>query len=133
MISCSLFLFCCCHLLLPEFSSFLHFRTVSCLFLSFIFFYSCFTMLFSCSSYSATKFNAAASLCAPSTPYLASSPRSVTPDVWTHSAQSPRSVSTMHIGTFSVQHVCIQSLSFWPAEFSCGRLGASLWYRDTDS
>lgn len=30
--------------------------------------------------------------------------------------------------------MCVFSLySFWPAEFSCGRLEASLWYSDTDS
>jgi hypothetical protein len=89
-------------------------------------------MLFFCSLYSATNVNAAASLCVPSTPYLASS-RSVLPNVSTHSAQSLRSGSAMQIGTLSVQYVCVQSPSFWPAEFSCVRLGASLWYSDIDS
>jgi hypothetical protein len=44
-ISCSLFLFCCCHLFLPEFTTFLYFLTVFCLFLSFIFFSICFPLV----------------------------------------------------------------------------------------
>jgi hypothetical protein len=115
-ISCSLFLFCCCYLRLREFTSFLYFHTVFCLFLSFIFFSACFPMLFFCTLYSATNVNAAASLCASSTLYLASSPRSLMPNVSTHSTQSLRSLIAMKIRTFSVQYVCVQSLSFWPAE-----------------
>ena len=68
---------------------------------------TCFPMLFSCSLYSATKVNSAASLYAPSTPYLAYSPRSLMLNVSTHSAQSLRSVGAVQIETFSVQCVCV--------------------------
>jgi hypothetical protein len=81
-------------------------------------------MLFFCSVYSVTNVDAADSLCAPSTPYLASSPRSLMPNVSTHSAQSLRSGSAMQIGTLSVHFVCIQSLSFWPAEFLMRKAGS---------
>jgi len=59
--------------------------SVGCL--PFIFFSTCFPILFSCPLYSPTNVNAAASLCAPSTSCLASSPFPLRPNVSTHAAQ----------------------------------------------